>query len=179
MASAKSYPFSSVQLDFPTEQRDYFISKTKGLIRRDWLYQPNTGRYGLEERPHVTVLYGLHDETPSLELINLFETYPKFSATLGKITLFRGDENGNDFDVVKADVDCSDLHVLNSEIAELCEYTNDHPEYKPHATVGYVEKGIGNDLEGSRAVYGLSIPVQQVVFSGKNGTKRLINLGLR
>lgn len=176
---SRKYPFSSVQLDFPPEARDYFLSKTQGLIKKTDLYQPNTGRYGFEDRPHVTVLYGLHADMPSLELVNLIETYPRFTLVLGKISLFKGNQNNNDFDVVKAEIDCSDLHVLNSEIADMCEYTNDYPQYIPHATVAYVNHGTCDELQGSVAVQGLAIPVQELVFSSKTGYQRVIRLGVR
>lgn len=176
---SRKYPFSSVQLDFPREARDYFLAKTQGLIKKTDLYQPNTPRYGFEDRPHVTVLYGLHDDVPGMELVDLIETYPRFTVVLGKISLFRGNQNNNDFDVVKSEIDCSDLHVLNSEIADICEYTNDYPEYIPHATIAYVNQGTCDDLEGSAAVSGLAMPVQTLVFSSKSGYKREIHLGVR
>lgn len=169
------YPYSNTQVQFPPEVAEPFLTKGKKIVKQSDLYSSDKG---YENNPHVTVLYGLHDQEPSMKLLDLIETHPKFTVRLGKISLFK--EEKNPFDVVKADIDCNDLHILNNEIKKICAYTSDFPEYIPHATIAYVKKDTCDHLEGMKPFEGMSFVVTNILFSAKEkGTKRLIPLGIR
>jgi hypothetical protein len=51
----KSYSYSCVMADFPDPQN--FLKWSKNHIKEENLYMPEGG---IDETPHVTVLYGLH-----------------------------------------------------------------------------------------------------------------------
>jgi hypothetical protein len=66
-------------------------------IKEDDLYNNEENEYGLEIEPHVTVLYGLHDdEIDENEIIKLFTLIDGPVVTTNKITLFKNEK----FDVV-------------------------------------------------------------------------------
>ena len=167
----KPYKYSSVQVQMIPDISERFLSLGKELI-------PNTNLFGdgFETDPHVTLLYGIHEEHPTLPLIDILETHPKFTVTLGDVSLFTEDE---EFDVVKTDIHCNDLFVLRSTMLTVCYYTLTFPEYIPHATIAFVKKGMCDYLIGNPVFRGLSFVVDSVMFSSSNGSKRKIMLGIR
>jgi len=176
--TTRNFPFSSVQIDFPKSIQKDYIKIEKKIIKKEFLFDEKKGM-GYEKNPHVTVLYGIHDINPPIELIDIIETYPKFSITLGDISLFKGDENNNDFDVIKINIHSPDLYILNNLIKKEVEYTTEYPEYIPHATLAYVKANSLDHLENLNIFQGIVIPVSYATFSSKNGTHRFIQFGIR
>lgn len=172
----RKFDYSSTQVNFPPDAARAFFDKCQSFVTKSSLYKPDSGM-GLSATPHVTILYGIHTPIPTLELLDTIETYPKFTVRLGKVSLFKGTESDNPFDVVKIDIECPDLHVLNHDFRQICEYSNDYPEYIPHATIAYVYPDTCDHLEGSTAFKGLSFLAEHVVFSSKEGQQRYICLG--
>ena len=167
----KPYKYSSTQTQMSPDVIENFLSLGKELISNTDLFGD-----GFETDPHVTILYGIHDEYPTPQIIDILETHPKFAITLGAISLF---DNDNEFDVVKTDIECNDLYVLYSTLINVCHYTLNHPEYIPHATIAFVKKGTCDHLIGNPAFKGLTFVVDSVMFSSSDGTKRKIMLGVR
>lgn len=110
------------------------------------------------EQPHVTVLYGLHTKNPEEVFSQIKRSGAVRPATmhLGKIDLFRH----RDQDVLKINVESSDLHHLNGVVKKLPN-SYSFPSYEPHVTVAYLKPGTGekylglkNPLEGREATLG-------------------------
>jgi len=179
MISDKKYPYSSTHVEMSSDVKDAFLEKGKKIVSKPQLYKPDNKFYGLTDYPHITVLYGIHAKDPSVELMDIVETYPKFTITLGNISLFKGDEQNNPFDVIKLDINCPDLHALNTAFMNCCEFTSDYPDYNPHSTVAYVQPNTHDHLVGLPAFQGWSFIVDKIVFSGKDGTERSIFLARR
>lgn len=169
---------SSIQVNFNSEIAHQFLAKTKSLIKKDDLYGQNKGM-GIEDDPHVTILYGIHDVDPPLCVVDIIETYPKFVITLGGISLFKSADTGNAFDVVKVNILSSDLYVLNSSLSDECDYTSEFSEYTPHATIAFVKPETHDHLDGLKALAGLSFLVSNAIFSSQNGTQRYLSFGVR
>lgn len=167
----KPHKYSSTQVQMSPDVSDEFLSLGKGLISNSNLFGD-----GFETDPHITLLYGIHEEYPTPQLVDILETHPKFNLTLSDISLFDEDDG---FDVVKAEIHCNDLFVLHSTLLNVCHYTLTFPEYIPHATIAFVKKGSCDHLVGHRALHGLSFVVDSITFSGSDGTKRKIMLGVR
>lgn len=111
--------------------------KIQNEIEDEDIYGPHEGRnYGREDLPHVTILYGVHKDVDDKEIKSRVEQIEAPKITLKKIGKF---ENDN-FDVLKFDIQSDDLHNMNDLFKEL-PYTNDYPDYKPHATIAYLKKG--------------------------------------
>lgn len=179
MADNKKYPYSSTHVEMSSDVADAFLKKGKEIVSRSQLYKSDNKFFGLTNKPHITVLYGIHATDPSVELMDIVETYPKFTITLSNVSLFKGSEHDNPFDVIKLDINCPDLHVLNTAFKECCEYTSDYPDYKPHATIAYVQPDTHDHLVGLPAYQGWSFVIDKIMFSGKNGTERSIFLARR
>lgn len=152
------YDFSSTQVDLPKDVAD----KIRAFGRR--IPDKDLAEDGREDTPHITVKYGLHGADPQPTREALAGEGP-ITVKLGKVTLFETD----DADVVKVDVESPDLHRLNKKIAESQPTTDTFPDYKPHITIAYVQKGKGKRYVGKGRLEGKTITLDTVTFSGRDG----------
>ena len=172
----KKYSYSNTQVQLPDELRERFLIESNKLVHNKQLYSADQGR---EDNPHITLLYGIHSDKPPLELINLIETYPQFPILFGNISLFKGVDNNNPFDVVKVNIHCTDLHVLNQGVRDSVEYTSTYPDYVPHATIAYVKPDSCDYLDNNPVFKGLSFICDRILFSSSDGSKRELLLSRR
>jgi tRNA nucleotidyltransferase/poly(A) polymerase len=109
-------------------------------IKNDDLY--NVEGYGIEDEPHVTILYGINNNISEKDVLNLVEKLvkPDIEVNIESIDCFENDE----FDVVKFNVNSELLHKLNFVLTKKFDYRNNYPDYKPHMTIAYVKSGTGN-----------------------------------
>lgn len=133
--STDDYGYLMLSLDIPN-----WKSLTT-LINPDDLYD-EIG-YGVENNPHVTILYGFHD---SVDVKNVFKTYvdnfeiKPLKLKVDGISIFEND----DFDVVKIDVNPSSTLIDINTMMRKFPHTSTYDEYHPHITIAYVKKGAGN-----------------------------------
>jgi len=109
-------------------------------IRKEDVY--DVPGYGIENTPHVTVLYGfIHKKTNPQDVIdvtnNVLGNKGKIKIKLNKISYFENE----DFDVLKFDVESPDLKKLNKILRERFPYKSNYPEYHPHMTIAYLKPG--------------------------------------
>jgi len=96
---------------------------------------------GLEKEPHLTLLYGLHDDvTPDQVQDKLESHHVPVACVLHNLSLFENEK----YDVLKFDVATYGLDTLNKELKTL-PYTNEYDEYHPHVTVAYLKSGKGKE----------------------------------
>lgn len=122
-----------------------------GLNNLDWIKTLNSfinrndlGHDGfLELEPHITILYGFHDDTTivnkvknHLSDIDLVEL--KNDIKLKELSLFE-----NEQDILKISIESEKLTDLNSLFKDNFEYIKGLPVYKPHITLAYLKKGFG------------------------------------
>jgi hypothetical protein len=165
--SGQTYDYGCVMLyfDFPE------INKIHDVIDpEDIYYEEGDRSFGLEDEPHTTLLYGLHEEVGLNEIKEVLNEFEFSPCTIYNVSLFE-----NDYDVLKFDVKGENLHEANAELKQF-PYTSNFPNYHPHLTIGYLKKGTGqkytkilNDLE-----YEL-IP-RYVVYSMPDGSKHNIKI---
>lgn len=127
--------------------------------------------YGLEKEPHITVLYGIHEQNPVVVKQSLDLVPVEYELT--GLSLF---ENEN-FDVLKCSVKSSDLKRLNKQCCENLEFTNDYSDYIPHLTVAYLNPGSGKkyvkmESKGFNKVYKSG----KFMFSNKDSKKTHWNI---
>lgn len=160
--------FSSTQVDLP--------AAVSGHIRKlaDSIPDADLGEDGREDKPHVTVKFGLHTDDVA-DVRRVLAGEKPITVTLGKTSIFPAKE-GADYDVVKVDVDSPDLHRLNAKIAGALEHTDTHPDYKPHATIAYVKAGLGKKYAGRTDLEGQTVTLHEITFSRKNREKVSIPL---
>ena len=141
-------------------------------IEKNDLYKPENERYGIEKEPHITILYGIHKDVDDDQVMSMFSdlTQTNFDISVNGIDCFYNDE----FDVLKLNVESSELNKLN-KMARMLNHTNDYPTYKPHLTIAYLNKGMGNKY--SDPTFHTKINnISKIVYSKTNGEKISIPL---
>ena len=118
------------------------------------LYQDSTDDYGIENEPHITVLFGF---MPSIKPSDVKDFLSDIKQTikfkLTGIGMFPGGDK-KPFDVIKFDVESPDLQELHKKCEEIPNKQN-FPDYHPHMTIAYVKKG-----KGERYVKKFSEPME-------------------
>jgi len=109
------------------------------LIDTKDIYYDKYGEFGLEDTPHITILYGLHDNTDIEALKKLTIPIGDIYIEIGNIDIFETDN----FDVVKFNIESDQLNELNVILRDNFDYTTEYNDYKPHMTISYVKPGRG------------------------------------
>lgn len=128
--------------------------------------------YGREKDPHITVLYGLHEEITDEEIEKQIYNMSKPDVKIKSVSLFKGE-----FDVLKFDIESSDMFKLNKEFKTFPN-TNTF-EYVPHCTIAYLKRKSEHYVSLISALKrGLELNIQpeKVVYSKADGTKKIYNV---
>ena len=150
------YGCAMLQFDFPNIKTFH-----------DQIEEDDLAGKGLEDEPHVTLLYGLHsDEIKENEVIDVCQSIKIGSMHLHNISLF---ENDN-YDVIKFDVRSNFLHKINEKLTDF-PHTTDFPDYHAHCTIAYVKSGKGKkyvELFGKRS---FEVYPTRFVYSKPDGSE--------
>ncbi len=170
-----AHKFSSTQVDLPAAIAAKLIALGRSIPDAD------LAEDGRETEVHVTVKYGLHTSDAE-QVRKVLAGEPPVTLTLGKVSIFPAKETetqrgGDQYDVVKVDIDSADLRRLNKRISDALPVTDTHPTYQPHATIAYVKPGLGKKYAGNPALAGQTATIDRIVFSSKDGKKTEIPLG--
>lgn len=159
------HEFGCLMLEVPFENWQKVLSK----ISKEDLYEEEGNEYGLETEPHVTVLYGLHEEVDEEKLINFVKEFCKsapIEIEISKMGVFKNSK----FEVLKLDVESVTLKSLNKALSENFPYTSKFSTYEPHITIAYLKKGTS-----SKYLKELKSPIQKIlntfIYSKIDGTK--------
>jgi 2'-5' RNA ligase len=179
----RSYKYHSVQLNVGRE-KDYSFMHLQEMIPDGIIYSEIIGeeiykmlgstytkkidKYGRENEPHITVCYGLYNENDYFAIRRYLSNYRKFRLYLGEISYFSDDTKP--FDVCKIEVDSPDLHRINSFIRTQFKVKSSYPEYNPHLTLAYIQKGYRR-RNGQHPYVGKEIICDKMLFSHIEGYK--------
>ena len=155
--------YNCLMLKFNVKSWDNFIKK---LIDPKDVYLTEEEGYGIERTPHVTVLFGIHPDVALSEIKKHLIPIRHIKCKSSVIDTFQTPK----FDVVKFNIEGNYLKQMNKKLRENVDYTNDHPEYKPHMTIAYVNPGNGDKYKKSLANL-LLIQPTAYVYSHADGTK--------
>lgn len=142
------------------------------MIDEDDLYTEEGDRsYGREDEPHVTILYGLHDDIEDEDIEEDINDIKEPKIAFKSISSFDNPK----YDVLKFDVESKDLTKLNKVFKEY-PFTSNFPDYHPHATLCYVKAGkaekyikkLNEFLKDNE----LEINPSKIVYSKVNGSKK-------
>jgi hypothetical protein len=132
----KTYEFGCVMVDVPVKNWNEITS----FIDTDDIYTvSDNDTYGIQDRPHLTLLYGTHKEVTSEQVESLLKNVKPFSIEIDGVDIF---EN-KDYDVVKFNVKKNDLLQSIFDSLSTLPNSNSFKDYKPHITIAYVKKGTG------------------------------------
>lgn len=114
---------------------------TSGIDEEDVYLKPYDDSYGLEDNPHVTIVYGIHeDEADPQRMADLIEHYMKpVTVVIREVDVFEGKE----YDVVKYNVPLTGQLQGYRDIFMQIPNTQNFPDYHPHMTIAYVKPGKG------------------------------------
>lgn len=124
-----------------TKIPDWEEFHTAGIDEKDVYIKPLDESYGLEAQPHVTVVYGIHeDEIDEETIANVIkENMKPITVTIEEIDVFEGKE----CDVVKYNIPVTpELKKYRSLFLKFPN-TQSFPDYHPHMTIAYVKPGTG------------------------------------
>jgi 2'-5' RNA ligase len=163
------YDFSSTQVNLPEELSQEIIEWGKKIIDND-LYVKDS-KFGREDEPHATILYGIHSGDHK-ETANLVKGYGEAKIKLGKMSVFTSDR----YDVVIIEVVSKDLEKLRKILTDKVKYTSEHPKYQPHVTIAYVKKGRGWKFYGNEWFTDKSFKTNHITFSSHTDEKYRLSL---
>jgi 2'-5' RNA ligase len=138
-----------------------------GKITKDDVYEHGSERYGLEEEPHCTILYGIHGDVTDEEVKQLFSKVKKsdIQIEMKGIDCFYNPQ----YDVLKINVESPKLTELN-ELAKTLPHTSNFPDYKPHITIAYLNRGKGRNY--IKPTFDIkSYNIRNIIYSKPNGEK--------
>ncbi len=138
------------------------------VIDKEDLYEPkdDTG-FGKEKEPHVTILFGLHDDIPDSDIMDEVKKLSKPVVKFDKVSSFSNPL----FDVLKYDIASDDLHKANKVFAKYPN-TTDYPKYHPHCTIAYVKKGTASKyIKKLNDIEHMKITSDKIVYSKADGKK--------
>jgi 2'-5' RNA ligase len=132
------YKLGCVMVEVPVSNWNEITS----IIDKNDLYEVEGENYGIQDNPHLTLLYGLKPNITKEQVEQVLEKSvdgEKIEIEIENIGLF---ENDN-FDVVKFNVKKTEqLQKLFDSLSELPN-ENTFPDYNPHMTICYTKKGMG------------------------------------
>ena len=149
------------------------IERLQSKIEADELYEEEDDKsYGLEDEPHVTVLYGIHsDEVDDEEVLDLIENMNwKQPIKIGKPSLFENEK----YDVLKLEANADWLNKANKELCENLPYSSDFPDYNAHVTIAYLRPGTGKKVVERLGEFGTEISPNRMVYSLPSGEKKIV-----
>lgn len=160
--NSKPRSYSCLMLDCSEFKKG--LKAIQQQIDKDDLYDEEG--FGMEKDPHITVLYGIHEQDPTLVKKEL--RLSPITYTLTKLSLFENDK----YDVLKCSVKSKDLHKLNKECCDVLDFTNDYPDYIPHLTVAYLNPGMGKKyIKFKSDKFGEDYVANKFIFSDKDSNK--------
>jgi len=113
-----------------------------GIDEKDVYIKPMDDSYGLEENPHITVLYGIHEDEvdPSVIVDAMEQKMDPVKVQISEIDVFENLE----YDVVKYNVPVTkELKQYRDLFLKAFPNTQSFPKFEPHMTIAYVKKGTG------------------------------------
>jgi 2'-5' RNA ligase len=136
--SINGHKYGCVMIEVPVSNWDEI---TSSIDPEDIFYaDENDDPKGIQENPHLTILYGLHDDVTEDQVKSVFEGFTgDINIEVDGVGIFENDK----FDVVKFNVNPDGaLQHLHDELSKFPN-SDQFPDYKPHITICYTKKGTG------------------------------------
>jgi RNA polymerase sigma factor (sigma-70 family) len=160
---------NSTQINIPAGLAKQFTDFANSIPESE-LYEEEGENYGREDKPHITIHYGL-EATPE-QVQQTVQDFGGLKLKFGPTSIFDAEK----YDVLKVGVIGQDIHRLNALLQKDYPVQSKFPDYKPHLTIAYLKKGDGKKYVGDKRFEGLEIPVSEFVFSNKSRTHIPVSL---
>ena len=130
----EAHSYGCLMLRLPKAMADKVMALS-AAIPDEFIYEGDDGDMGREDKPHITIKYGLHTGDDE-EVREKLESRWPVRAKLGKASIFESD----DYIVLKMAVTGTPLRALNAYVCKNFKCTDTFPDYNPHATIAYLKK---------------------------------------
>ena len=167
----RKYDYGCVMTGLELDKESW--NTIQGMIDEEDVYfgKEDDKGYGREMEPHVTILYGIHEDVPLEDVENKINSIKSVDILLDAISSFTNEE----FDVLKFDIKSNDLSNLNADFKKL-PHTSKYPDYHPHATIAYLKKGLADKyIKKMKKVKPLETIPSKLLYSMPNGDKKEYN----
>ncbi|CAG36720.1 LPD5 domain-containing protein [Desulfotalea psychrophila] len=163
--------YASIQTSLPGPIAKDIIAFGEKIPEEELYTDPKDPSYGRETAPHITVRYGLKaDDTKELQELS---TLGPFSVELGRVSIFETDK----YDVLKVEIKSAGLVGANEKAGKLASFPGEtFPDYQPHATIAYLQKGEGEKYVGDISLSGKTSMVSGLELSARDGSLHPIPL---
>ena len=166
------YKFGNTQAPIPANSEAAAALKTA----RDRISDSDLAGKGKETDPHVTVRYGIKGEDTS-KIKKFLSQQAPFEAMLGKTESFPPSDHSDGAAVIQSPIEAPELHRLNAELEKHGEFTEpSFAEYKPHATIAYVDPEKSARYVGMKATEGKKFTVDKIYITDRNGNAEAVKL---
>jgi len=130
--------------------------------------------YGYEDEAHTTLLYGVGPDVEVRDIENIVTGYTFGTCKLHNASLFTTNPN---YDVLKFDVEGEPLHQVHQELKSI-PYESDFPNFHPHLTIAYIQKGLGQKYASiiKKKYQEILLVPQYIVYSAGDGSQNKINI---
>ena len=122
--------------------------------------------FGLEKNPHVTLLFGLHDDENEDEDVLDISERPIGTIILKNASLFESEK----YDVLKFDADNKVLYEINQDLERTFIFTSSF-KYHPHSTVAYIKKGEAEKYVDQLKDKEYEVIPDKIVYSKPDGSR--------
>lgn len=93
--------------------------------------------FGYEYEPHITLVYGFHEDINHEALVEDMSKFEPVEVELLRVNSFEQDE----FDVLKIEVSKENLLKYRKMLLKKYDNTQEFDKYDPHITICYLKKG--------------------------------------
>lgn len=156
--------------DFPE------LKEIQSKIDKDDIYEEEGDRsFGLEDEPHITLLYGTDSRVPAEKIQEILNDYTLGEGYLTNPSLFKKDE----YEVLKFDIGGDGMDMLdhiNEDLRNL-PFENDQ-KYNPHSTIAYLKPGTGDKYVKKFEGLKFNFTPTKAVYSEANGKKTDIKINI-
>lgn len=174
-AETPKYKFGSTQANIPAEsEAAKALESARSRISDSDL--AGKGKEIGDGGNHVTVRYGIQGEDTEGVRKFLSEQAP-FEASLGPTEKFPVSEHSEGSAPIIAPIVAPELHRLNADLEKHGDFAEpSFKEYKPHATVAYVDPAKADRYVGMDVTKGKKFTVSEIAISKKDGSQEMVKL---
>ena len=145
------------------------------IISPDDIYtDPVDDSFGLEDKPHTTLLFGLHGTVTTENVKAVIDKYEYGPCIAYNPSLF----SSKKYDVLKFDVKGDNLAESNADLKEF-PFTSDFPDYHPHMTIAYLKPGTGEKYAKHMKTLKFELVPSYAVYSKINGDKDILKIKVK
>ena len=167
------YEYGCAMLYFTFPEMEYLH---KMVNPEDIYTEEDDSSFGLENEPHTTLLFGLHNTVSLSDVKNVMDEFKFGNLVAHNPSLFRNEK----YDVLKFDIKYSTkgdefLHKCNEKLKKF-PHTSDFPNYHPHMTLAYLKLGKGIKYIRKIGMIEYNLTPEYGVYSQPNGNKTKISL---